>query len=306
MSSSQYSSAVVDEGTLAPVSSRQRIPMMGMDLQARYTRDHVELNMLKSGTPTKRQVTLDRPVFDSEQIPQLLRCLPLNQNYHVSLPIFAAAPGVAAEVTIDVVAQERITVPAGTMDCYKVVVSGGASGLDRTFWLTADRHAYIAKADMAGMLEMELSSVTTAEKNKPAYFEAKELGISVSAPAGWCVVHYHPVSSGELAVIRITDPDFNAEGSIWVTSLSQDIAGKMHKEYVVRPESRETITLSGVPAASYIADLKSMISGQDMVEYRFFLQTRARRYMMFFQTDKNSFDQLRPDFDFIVRSLRVE
>jgi hypothetical protein len=123
-------------------------------------------------------------------------------------------------------------------------------------------------------------------------------------------------------VIKALDPDLAADCTLVVQDVPKDqidatspnkfidamseMWGKIYKKYTIRPESRDTVTLSGVTAARYIVDLKHLVTGEDMVEYNIMLLASGRAYLFKFQAVKDDFDRFRPDFDFIASSLKVQ
>jgi hypothetical protein len=88
----------------------------------------------------------------------------------------------------------------------------------------------------------------------------------------------------------------------------KDIASEQtrYKEFVVRPESRGTTAVSGLNGIRYIADFKELSSEKERVRYQFSFISPARGYEIRFETGKENFERLRPDFDSILSSLRVE
>jgi hypothetical protein len=69
------------------------------------------------------------------------------------------------------VAKEKIIVPAGMFDCYKIVLTRGNQSPSTTYWISADSHSYIVKAKdnmlLAGtvrrIVELELNSIGIAK-----------------------------------------------------------------------------------------------------------------------------------------------
>ena len=73
---------------------------------------------------TSTKIDLTGVVYDNEEVVQLMRRLPLAADYKTTLHIFTGLGGgniipLEAKVT----GQEKVEVPAGTFDCYKVELS---------------------------------------------------------------------------------------------------------------------------------------------------------------------------------------
>ena len=63
---------------------------------------------------------------------------------------------------------------------------------------------------------------------------------------------------------------------------------------------------NGLTAIRFIADHKALIGGQDMVTYAYFLATDQKMGQVFFKTDRDSFERLRPVFDSIASSIQMK
>ena len=74
-------------------------------------------------------------VYDNEEAVQLMRRLPLAPDYKTTLHIFSGlGGGNVVPLEAKVTAQEKVEVPAGTFDCYKVELSM----VHQTFWYSTD------------------------------------------------------------------------------------------------------------------------------------------------------------------------
>jgi hypothetical protein len=77
-----------------------------------------------------------------------------------------------SDARIEVVAKERLTVPAGTFDCYKTIVTRGNQSPSSIYWISDDIHAYLVKASenrlwggtVYRLFNLELASVGIAGK----------------------------------------------------------------------------------------------------------------------------------------------
>ena len=313
-----FSKVTVDASELSPVRSAVKSPLLGMRYQLAYSSDKVEqTNIKKDGSVTTTTVSFDRPVFDQSQLEMILRCLPLREGYQASFPGIAPAASFVYDTKVTVAGKEKVTVPAGTFDCYKVMVN--QAGQERAFWISADAHSYIVKSNQSEMVTLELNSVRIADKSKPVSFEDPKLGIAISAPAEWYIGR-----SSLPPGIHLTEPEREAEGMLTVSGEPgkepdgpgagiDDIVFKyiaaMQKQrpgYKLRPESRTAATIADQPAISFIADCKHLITGQDTVEYGYFFKKSGKTYQLVFQAGNAMFDKMKTDFESIAYSLRVQ
>lgn len=318
MSMAMGSSVVTDAQSLVPIRKTPTYNAPDRIRQALYFPDHLELSVLGSNGVTTRQLSLDRAVYDEEQLVQLLRCLPLAVGYKVILPILDGSR--ISEVNIEVTGRETVAAPAGTFDAFRLIVRRAGGDRETNYWISADGHRYLLREERDGASSQELRAVTIEKKGHPAWFEDKQAGFTLSAPVGWSL--YSPGTPSLGKVIKALDPDLAADCTLVVQDVPKDqidttspnkfidamseMWGKIYKKYTIRPESRDTVTLSGVTAARYIVDLKHLVTGEDMVEYNIMLLASGRAYLFKFQAVRDDFDRFRPDFDFIASSLKVQ
>jgi tetratricopeptide (TPR) repeat protein len=165
-------SASADLANLPPISSLV-IETTGRQYQAKYGAQQIENVITMDGASTKKTFQLVRTTYDDQQLIQILRCLPLQEGFQITFPIFSSNyPDAMVDAKIAVVAKERITVPAGSFDCYKTIVIRGNQSPSSTYWISADNHSYIVKVSENRLLggtvpvpvDEELRAFGTAEK----------------------------------------------------------------------------------------------------------------------------------------------
>ena len=311
----QHTTLLMDAANFSPTTSIQNSGSYGV-FQANYSPQQVEFVTTRRSSSIKKQLPLDRAVYDYVQQAHLLRCLPLSEGFQAAILISVPEKAAVWEAKIAVVARERVTVPAGTFDCYKVTAT--EAGQTRTYWISTDAHAYLVKEDLS-IITLELNSIETPEKGRPVRFADSKLGIRLEAPYGWLIGN---TKQGSENLISFFGPEAEAEGSMIFMNRKQkeaedpsldemadkDIASEQrrYKEFVVRPESRGTTAVSGLNAIRYIADFKELSSEKERVRYQFSFISPTRGYEIRFETGKENFERLRPAFDSIMSSLRVE
>jgi tetratricopeptide (TPR) repeat protein len=299
-----------------PARSRQKSNMMGIDIRAKYDRDRVEISGFKSGVESSNQVSLDRAVYDEAQIPFLLRCLPLQEGYKITIPVFDPSNGSIYDIKVAVVARETIEVPAGRFDCFKIVTA--RKNAELKYWLSSDHPFYIVKMDLLGMMGLELSSISKLENSAPTYFEDSELGIGLSVPPSWIVASS---AMAGVAMVNLIDPEGESDCYMAMgkqkadkdlrTSLSEAVDKiistyqSTYKDFEVRAGSRKIISISGATASRFIADHKALMSGQDAVQYMFAIVTADKMCQLYFTTDRDNFERMQPVFDSIANSIEI-
>jgi hypothetical protein len=161
-------SVLMDAATFAPIRSIIKEESVGREFRASYDSKQIEFSMSIHGESGKKIIPLTQATYDDLQLIPFLRCLPLQEGFRTSFPIFSSGPLLDAQV--EVVAKEKITVPAGTFDCYKIILTRGNQSPSSTYWISADFHSYLVKArenrlwrgTVPQLLDLELSSVGIA------------------------------------------------------------------------------------------------------------------------------------------------
>ena len=166
-------SVVMDAATFVPVRSYLKEEGVGREFRASYGPRQIEYSMTINGDSGKKILPLTQVTYDDLQLIPFLRCLPLQEGFQTSVPIFYSGPNyLLFDARVEVVARETITVPAGTFDCYKIIVTRGNQSPSSTYWISDDIHSYIVKANenrlwggtVQRLFDLELSSVGIAGK----------------------------------------------------------------------------------------------------------------------------------------------
>jgi hypothetical protein len=313
----QYASMLMDAVTLVPIGSVQNSGNYGV-FRAQYAPQQVEFVTTRRDSIRTNRRSVDAAVYDYAQLPYLLRCLPLREGFQsaflVAIPEFASVQN----ARLAVVAREKVTVPAGSFDCYRATLTLDNQAI--TYWISADTNSYVVKEDHQGTITTELASVGVAEKNRPVRYKDSNSGISVEAPYRWLVGG--SIKGANENWIILIGPEAEADGSILfmdrregepgATPLDEDVdksiasEQRQYEEYAVRQGSRDAATVSGLNAIRLIADFKQMMSAKERVRYQFYFRSPTREYRIRFETDKDNFEKLLPVFDSIVSSFSVQ
>jgi hypothetical protein len=147
-------------------------------------------------------------------------------------------------------------------------------------------------------------------------FEDKELGISLTAPAGW-FFYKSPSPATYRFSLHILPPELKAwavltggqmpSGTKSARQVAEGDVGVLKdyfKGYTVRADSWAEPEISGMPAASCIADYQE--KGKEMVEYRTYLLGKSTVYWFVFRIEKDAFEAAKHELDSVVKSFKAE
>jgi len=318
---------VADAGSLAPISSY--VLGRGIEAHAQFLSGHVKIQPNKRGTPG--DIPLTKMVYDDSQAYQFVRRLPLAVGFQLAFPLLNILDGAVTETRVLVEGREKISVPAGTLDCYRLLISRGPRGVanEQTAWITADSHAYVAKISFSEDYEIELASVQLAPKNKSYEFQNPKWGFTLWMPAGWRIYGFpHEANSKAYDVFTIISPELKAECSLHISTLkwfdggSPNVAEDVKRVLGLRAQNlrsnavrggQEFIQVSGFPALRVITDyrrreisddLRLHDSGDDMVDYYVVFSTGAWQVEVTMEAGKSVFEEMHPLFDSLINGFR--
>jgi hypothetical protein len=310
--SRQFTRVQADIATMAPIAGRT-INQLG-DFVAAYEPDKVTLSSTIKGKTNTRDITVSGPVFDNEEAIMLIRRLPLAEGYSTTFQIFTVQGGQSVDCQINVDGKEDVTVPFGTVPCWKVklaVYSGMVKALEHTLWFSADEKKLMMKYD-SGAAVMELTEVSKVQPQ--TVVSDSKTGISITLPAGWVAC-----TDGATNDRRLSWPIATDELETWCNFIAQEapsssdlntavdgditILKGFFKEYTLRSDSRKSLSIDGMPAMAYTADYTN--DGKAMVEYRTYIMGKSRIYWFIFRVEKDKFEANQAIYDGIVGSFAV-
>jgi hypothetical protein len=292
----QASHCDVVADSFKPIYCEWKHTLIG-DAETTYTPGGAEVVM--KGKPGVKKVTLTGIVYDNEEAVQLFRRLPLTTNYSTTLRVLTGLGGGGIiPFKAEVASIEKVTVPAGTFECYKVELS-----IKQTFWYSTDGHRYLVKFEAGGIVA-ELSKINILKNGEVVKFTDPTSEVVVTAPEGW-VFDYHEAddaaSSTRTVLLdpearamammtsqKITDLKADAQKSLRAFGEAQLAEGaKTVKDLKMHEDSWTDLRIAGQPATSVEYDF--VLGGEHQIGHAAF--TFVNGYAM-------EFAVFAPDSDF--------
>ncbi len=254
-----------DFDTLQPIDSTWRIAMAGEKI-CRYEPGKVIITSKVAGKETVETFPVDKVVYDNEEGTFVFRSLPMADKYETKVPIFTSMGGAAIDVGFEVQAKETVDAPAGKFPCLKVLLP---MPLNQTFWFSTDKHRYLTKIAAGGVL-MPLSEIENFKPGEAKTYKNADLGLSLKLPPNW-YAYCNKMPSIKPNSVFLLEPEGEFDVVIdvpklaklsaeekkspraWAEKLSADSVKEM-KDFQVRADSWQPITVSGRQAISFVAD----------------------------------------------------
>jgi dipeptidyl aminopeptidase/acylaminoacyl peptidase len=132
--------STLEKGTLIERKLSVKQGPVAVDLN--FAGDKAAGNMNMSGQDRPIAVDLGGPLFaDAAGGKQSISCLPLAEGYSATFRNFDIQKQKVKLMQLKVSGVEKVTVPAGTFDAYKVEISSADGGADKeTIWVARDSH----------------------------------------------------------------------------------------------------------------------------------------------------------------------
>ena len=257
-----------DFDTLRPINSYWTIAGAGEKI-CRYEGEKVTVKTVAAGKETSNTLDVSPAPYDNEEGMFVFRCLPMGEKYKTQVPIFTSFGGVAISIGFDVQGKEKVEVPAGKFNCFKVLLP---TPVNQTFWISDDEHHYPVKINANGVVMplVKVERLVPGETRK--YSDA---AIALSLPSGWYVYHkgaglyenepgltlLTPDVDWDIHVATLKLEKLSAETNIRLEKLSaepkkslrasaeqglSDMAKRL-KDLKVRADSWQSTTISGQP-----------------------------------------------------------
>jgi dipeptidyl aminopeptidase/acylaminoacyl peptidase len=132
--------STLEKGTLITRNLVLKSGQGSMDLN--FAGDKAAGNMNMGGQDKAVSVDLGGPLFaNAAGAKQSIACLPLAEGYTTTYRNFDVQKQTVKLMQLKVTGVEKVTVPAGTFDAYKVEISSADGGTDKeTLWVARDSH----------------------------------------------------------------------------------------------------------------------------------------------------------------------
>lgn len=305
----QVSRVEVQADSFKPIHSRWKHTLIG-EADTVFGAEQAELRTV--GKDEIKKIELKGVVYDNEEAAQLIRRLPLADKYKTCLNIFTGlGGGNIIPLGIEASGPEKVEVPAGTFDCYKVELS-----VKQTFWYSADAHHYLVKFEAGGVVA-ELSAVTQRKAGAPVRYQDPTLDFSLTAPADWFFHRADTPDEKGKARVMVFDPDAiatcivnvgnvkdltpEAQKSLRAWADQEAVQGnKTLAQLQIRPESWKDRAVAGQAGLSLVGDF---VEGKEKkIGYAVFTRGKTNAAVFLLMVGAKDYDAFRPKFEAMVDS----
>jgi dipeptidyl aminopeptidase/acylaminoacyl peptidase len=138
--------STIEKGTL--ISRKLALKQGPMAVDINFSGDKATGNMNVNGQDRPISVDLGGALFaDGAGSKQSIACLPLAEGYSATYRNFDVLKQKVKLMQLNVSGVEKVTVPAGTFDAYKVDISSADGGDDKeTLWIAKDSHKAVKES----------------------------------------------------------------------------------------------------------------------------------------------------------------
>ncbi|MDX1951910.1 MAG: tetratricopeptide repeat protein [Verrucomicrobiota bacterium] len=293
--------------TFKPVKSRWMHYLFG-EAKALYREGEVEVQLNQSEPSITK---LDKQVWDNEQVVHLIRRLPLAPGYKATLSVISSlSRGANVPIELEVTRKEKISVPAGEFECFKVELN-----VNQTFWYSTAPQRHLVRF-LAGGVTAELLEIGKRAEQPTAWADAAS-GLKVTLPAGWWV-DKQDQKEGNRAVYAFVDEDGTGLNSIrlqpldgtqekgvraWAEQSLKNEASEHFKNFAVRADSWQERTISGHPAVTSLAE--GLMGEKEQLIYTTYMLTPTQKLSMLTIVPADKFEAYRPEIDKLIESIQL-
>lgn len=306
-----FSRVVCDAETFAPLKGHWKHSLLG-DAEARYEPHRAVINV--KGREDAVTIKLDGSFWDNEQGVELFRRLPLEVGYKSTVTFVTSLASSQIGLTLEVPKLETITVPAGTFECYKLVLDIG-----QTFWISTDQHRYLVRFDAGGVIA-ELTQIAQRGAAEPRPVSVN--GLSLTLPEGWHT--YQPSSAkkdDEVTRVFLLDreavaqcelsvgprsslkPEQRESARAWTESVLPEVKSRL-TDFQLREPGLVELNLGGRAACAIIVDHTD--NGRPLTLYGIAVVSDQHAATLKFTVPTEDFAAIREELDTIVNRLKLE
>ncbi|MCP4655561.1 MAG: tetratricopeptide repeat protein [bacterium] len=306
-------SSVVEarRGSFTPIRSRIRHSALGK-IDVEYLPGEVVFYTFgQDGRSRERSLKADHQLrYDKELWFHLLRRLPLEVGYKTALPLINTF-GEMGDLVVEVTSREQVEVLAGAFDCFRLDIP--LYGF--TVFVSSGPRRGLVKIEAQGFT-LELAETIHRGAQEPVIYRDPDLGLSVSAPAGWHIYRFGCFGSNRPVSVQLLDPEaellccverFSLPDGEHTPALLAEGPIRYNKsrfpDLRVREKSWRPRKVGGRPATSWISDYAA--DGAPGVYHETVVLGKTHGWLLTFITTLERFEQLRGTFDKIADGLVV-
>jgi len=270
----QFTSYVASETNFRPKTGLSK--SMGNSLRARFEDDRVLLGSVRGVEMKERRedvLPMSQQAFLLDQLFNLFRRMPLSNGYRKQLPILFMQGGIISQAEVVVEGEERIDVPHGSYDCYRVRCSFRTEGIpfaDLTVWVAKEESHYLVKIQSSEMISL-LDEVTPRRPEGTQRLLVNRYHLGLKVPEDWFLYDY-PFGEQSLVSFKMVGEALSAEGIVVVSTILAEGS---------RKPARETLEVIGLNdlanMKAYLADLREL---PDSRQYGLFQGYPAMRFVV--------------------------
>ncbi len=288
-----------------------------LDNKINYEKDHISIDFDMMDSIGKKEIPVSYPVYAYDEIPSLVRILPLKEGYRASFTLFDSERGILIDADLVTKKKETVTVPAGTFECYYIELELEGSN-NQKLWVSIDEKRYLVKQE--SQYTMELKKITKAGASDTVAFHDDETGVSMSAPNGWYFIK-SPINAQYKIMLFVIPPELEPDLQVMFVSnphggvitketfrnimeMDANVVKQAFKNYSIITESWEPGSIDGLDSLSYYADYDE--KDKKMVEYRYYLIDSTSFYAFIIRLEKTVFKNNKPELDALISSFRAK
>jgi tetratricopeptide (TPR) repeat protein len=295
-----------DAGSMKPIESLETTT--SLRVQVTY-RAHLA-QIIENEGRRLAQVVLSGPVFDQKELPFILSRLPWTDGYQARISMLSPSNSDRVfSYEFAMTGEENVETPAGSFHCYQIekYLANGSSASEK-YWVSTDSAHLVIKRQSDDTVE-ELSALPGTAPEESVYSSDK-IGYTFTVPAGWMLKEssagnpdlydLNALATVSLVLCPCTSNAGTPEGLRM--EAEKQAKNQEEKNLKVRPQSWQTRHVGGRDAVSWIADTDS-----STVIYRVMVMTELPTSVLIIRisADQKSFDTLRPRFDAIIDSMKL-
>ncbi|HLK53119.1 MAG TPA: S9 family peptidase, partial [Candidatus Angelobacter sp.] len=141
----------MDKGTL--IARKVGVKQGPVSIDVSFAGNKASGNVNMSGKDTPVSVDLGGPLFaEGAGAKESIACLPLVEGYSATFRNFDVQKQKVQLMQLKVTGTEKVTVPAGTFDTYKLEITSDGDSDKETLWVAKDTHKPVKESAVLGSM----------------------------------------------------------------------------------------------------------------------------------------------------------